>query len=322
VKPISVVLDVRDRVTTAEACLRTLFEHSPPLAKVIVVVGSVMPDHLWSRLRDRFGDRVALERLDRPVSQAEARAIGLEQVETELAVVMDLDVFVRPGWLEPLVERQAATGAAVVGPLVLEEEHVIHAAGNDFLVDECQGKKIGHKELRFGKLPFHDASNLRPARVDFVEYHCMLVDVAAVKELGAFDPVVSHELQTAMILAAAGREVWVEPASVVLFHLHVPPAFDDLPAYRHYFDPERYLSTFTSFEARWGIDPGEEGRFLIFLRERWDAIPLVAELIPTPLGYRVGTALAAVGQRTRGLAGKAGSGWHMLRGAIEGRRSA
>ena len=289
------VLDVRDRVSPTAATLTALFENSPPLAKVILVAGSVVPAHLDRSLRDQFGDRLVVQRHDRPLTQAEARLLGLREVDTALAVTMDIDVLVWPGWLEPLVDRLRSTGAAVVTPLILEANDRIHTAGNLLYVNERGSKRWGHKVLTFQGMPFHGSSpTLQPAPVDYAEYHCMLVDVDAMLALGAYDPSLSHELHTGQIVAAAGREQWAEPASVVQFPLEVPIGFDDLAAYQYYWDPQRYMRVFEEFEARWGIDASEEGRFRIFLAERNDQIPFVTRMLPTRLGFGLGKTVKAV----------------------------
>ena len=303
VEPVSVVLSVRDRVSTTVDSLSALFDNSPPLDQVSIVVDPTMPPQVLDAVERRFGHRVILREVDHPVSQAEARSIGLGYVDTELCVTMDVDAMVRPGWLEPLVARLRESSAAVVTPLILEADTVIHAAGNDFYVHERDGKLWGHKVLRFNNVPFNGSSSLRASTVDYAEYHCLLVDVAKVRAAGAFDPSLSHEVHTGLLLKEAGHEVWIEPDSVVMFDLQGPLRLEDLGSFRRFFDVDGYRQRFDEFERRWGIDVTEEGRFLTFIKQQRDLIPWLADLVPTPLGFRVGK-LAMEAGRLPGRAGR------------------
>jgi GT2 family glycosyltransferase len=100
------------------------------------------------------------------LSQAAARNLGVTEAKTRLAVVMDCDNFVRPGWIEALVRCQNETGAVMVVPIVLEGEHRIHTAGNDLYIDLIDGVRFGHKCLRYHGKPYREGSNLGRCKTD------------------------------------------------------------------------------------------------------------------------------------------------------------
>ena len=78
---------------------------------------------------------------------SEARNIGLKLATTRLSVCMDNDVFVRPGWLPPLLRCENETSAGLVVPLILEDERHIHCAGYDMFVTKKGGRSFVGKVL-------------------------------------------------------------------------------------------------------------------------------------------------------------------------------
>ena len=102
---------------------------------LLVVMGGV-PEHLKQNWRARFGDQVRWLFEPTFLNPSEYTNIGLREIRTRLAVLMENDVYVHRGWLEPLIQCQAEIGAAMVVPIVLDKEDEIHTAGNSLFVTE------------------------------------------------------------------------------------------------------------------------------------------------------------------------------------------
>jgi GT2 family glycosyltransferase len=111
----TIVVNVRDRFSCRPECLDRLIAETPEPYDPIVVVGgaSDRARHDWLR---RFGDRARFIFEPHFLNQAQARNIGLRAATSRFAVMMDNDVFVRPGWLKGLLDCQRETGAVMVVP--------------------------------------------------------------------------------------------------------------------------------------------------------------------------------------------------------------
>ena len=278
----TVVINARDRFSTFSRCLETLFANTPEPIRVIAVLGGA-PEHLRQQWLDRFGDRVEFIFEPNFLNQAQARNIALRRTTTRVAVVMDNDVFVRPGWLEPLVRCQRETGAAMVVPVILETPTTIHTAGNDLYITYTNGKAYGHKELRFHSMAFLEGSNLRRRETDYGELHCQLVEVEPSLKLGVFDEQIREvgEVDFGLTCSKAGRAMWCEPESVVLYALHSPVEAEDAQLFAWRWDMRGILDGFQYFERKWDLDITECGGFRDFLLWYNGQLGLLPRLSPT-----------------------------------------
>lgn len=84
----TIIVDARDRFSTAAPCLETLFANTPEPFDLLVVMGGA-PEHLTREWQQRFGDRVRFIFPSTFLNQAQARNIGLREAKTRLAVCMD-----------------------------------------------------------------------------------------------------------------------------------------------------------------------------------------------------------------------------------------
>jgi glycosyltransferase involved in cell wall biosynthesis len=258
----TIVVGVRDRFSPTTTCLRSILRHTELPVDIVAVLGGA-PAHLRDEWEREFGDRVRFDFDDGYLNQPEARNRGLRQARTELAVVMDNDTYPHEGWLEPLLECQRDTGAVMVAPLLLEPDRTIHCAGCDLLVTWRDGVPFGHKHLRFAHLPFGDRVNLERSTVDYGELHLQLVQVAPTLELGAFDEAIMEvgEVDSGLVWAAAGLEMWFEPRSVATFDKMGPSTPDDVDYFAWRWDLANVVKGYEHFEDKWGFDITEEGRF-------------------------------------------------------------
>jgi len=121
----TIVLTPRDLFSVTDECLDHLEANTPEPHDLIVAMGGA-PASVRSRLEQRLAGRARLI-LD-PVfrTTGELRNRALREATTRLAVCVDNNVFVRPGWLAPLLRCQRETEASQVVPLILDGNDGFH----------------------------------------------------------------------------------------------------------------------------------------------------------------------------------------------------
>ena len=296
----TIVVDARDRFSPMVGCLDRIAACTPEPHEVIVVAGGA-PERLRGEWQRRFGDRVGFIFEPRFLNQAQARNIGMRAATTRLAVLMDDDVLVRPGWLGALLDCQRDTGAVMVVPVILERETQIHCAGNTLYVNYVNGRAFGHKELRMHAMPYHEGSNLRREPTDYGELHCHLVEIEPTLRLGAYDENLLEvgEVDSGLIWGTAGHTMWFEPRSVVHYQIQAPIKAEDIRLFDWRWNMSAILAGYRHFERKWGIDITEQGRFRDFLYEYNLQLGLLPRLFPSEAALRVERGLRRLGRTTR-----------------------
>jgi len=298
-----IVVSARDLFSPTDPMLTNLCAHVPPDVPITAVIGGA-PERLREAWLQRHGDRVKFIFEDRFLKQAQARNIGLRSIGMPLAVVIDNDNFVRPGWLQALLECRRETDAMMVVPLILERPRRIHCAGCDLYITTEAGKSYGHKVLRYHRKPYAEGANLCRRETDYGEFHAMLVEVAPTLEHEAFDEQLTEEFEVDSGLIwrrRAGGTLWCEPASVVHFVEDAPIQAEDIPFYAWRWDMRRLLLGYNRFEAKWGFDMSEQGRFREFLYDRNARLPLLARMVPSRTSLTLTKSLARVRAKIRRL---------------------
>src|SRR3989338_74591 len=129
----TIIVDARDRFSTTTRCLQTLLANTIGPHELIVVMGGA-PGYLKREWTARFGRHARFLFEPHFLNQAQARNLGLRQATTRLAVVMDNDNFVQPGWLDAMLRCEQETGAVMVTPAILETPRRLHCVGTDLYV--------------------------------------------------------------------------------------------------------------------------------------------------------------------------------------------
>ncbi len=267
VEKCSIIVVGRERLSTTDRCLDELIQNSPEADEILLVLGGV-PQKLKSRWTKKYSGKVHFIFKDQFIMPPVARNMGLREAKNRLAVTMDNDVYVRPGWLKALIDCQSETGAAAISPLILESPTKIHAAGNVLYITYKNGKAYGNKELCFYGSSVWDSSNLKRQPTDYGEAHCQLVVRQITLETGAFDEKMQEviEVDSSLTWKKHDYEVWFEPASIVNFDL--PDRITnpiDIPFFIWRWDMRRILEGYNHFEKKWNLDITECGRFQDFL---------------------------------------------------------
>lgn len=300
---VTIIVDARDRFSTTTKCLDTLFANTPQPIDVIAVIGGA-PEHLKREWQAKFSDRARFIFKDQFINQAQARNIGLRETKTRLAVQMDNDNFVRPGWLEALVRCQQETNAVMVVPVILERPDRIHTAGNDLYITKDGGKTHAYKHLRYFGMPYGEGANMKRQRTDYSELHCQLVVVEPTLRLGANDEAIIEvgEVDQGLTFAKAGYEMWFEPAAVVHYTLRAPVAAEDIRFFAWRWDLRRVDEGYRYFERKWSMDVSEHGTFRDWLVRYNAQIGLLPRLWPTETAIKLDRILGDVRERVTDLA--------------------
>jgi glycosyl transferase family 2 len=265
---VTIIVCGRDRFSPTEGCIETLIANTPKPYHLIVVLGGA-PKEFESRLQEKYGTWATLVFERRFLNGAEARNIGLRLSTTRLSVCIDNDVFVRPGWLPPLVKCQNETSAGVVVPLILEDEHRVHCAGCDMLITKKGSRTFACKGMRhYGQLVF-DTTNIRRQEADYGEMHLQLLDTKAAIELNVHDNRIQEgeELDTGLIWRKAGRTIWCEPESVAVYRF--PMAIEhprDIAFFCWRWNAANVIPGYKVMFEKWNMDMTELGTFKHFLR--------------------------------------------------------
>ena len=252
----TLVVTTRDRFSTAERCLDNLLKQTPEPFDLLVVLGGT-PKFIEERIRNKFGTRARWVFEPNFLNTAQARNRALKLVETRLAIFLDTDVFVRPGWYEPLVKCQLESGVEMVTPIVLDRQNRIHTAGNSFFITHQAGKKYAMMELHYAGQYVGTDTNIRRHECDFCEIHCQLVVTDVARKLGIYDENLRefHEMDSGLTLSKAGCRMMLEPGSIV--YLHYTDRLtdvEDVAIFCWKWDMDVVRKNIEYFEKKWGMN--------------------------------------------------------------------
>jgi len=307
----TVIVSARDRFSPTGPCLDNLFVNTPEVVDYIVVLGGA-PEDFRAEMTARYGARVKLHFENRFLNCAEARNIGLRAARTKLAACLDNDVYPRVGWLAPLLKCQEDTGAGLVVPLMLENERRIHCAGNRLLVTNKEGKPFAAKVLSFYNHDVFEGTNLKREPSDYGEMHLQLVDVKAALDLGVLDERVQEgeELDGGLSWKKGGREIWFEPASVVVYDFPLRLEHPmDIPIFQWRWNIRNLIPGYRVMHEKWGIDMTETGYFKYFLMRVNGLLGVLPRVWPTKAALAIDHALGRLAR----LAEVPGRAWSHAR---------
>jgi hypothetical protein len=293
----TIVVTPRDLFSVTDECLDHLEAHTPEPHDLIVAMGGA-PAAIRAGLERRLAGRARLifDPAFRTTSALRNRA--LRETTTRLAVCLDSNVFVRPGWLAPLIRCQRETGASQVVPLILDGDDKIHTAGNDLFITHDGRKAYGTMELRFQHQKVCDTTNLVRREVDFGEVHCQLLVTDDALGLGIYDEGLREggDIDSGLALSHAGRRMMFEPAShVYLFYPSLLEHAMDVPLHRWKWDIPAVMASYRHIEEKWKIDVagprGDFKRYLVGVNARVGPFTQLYPSRPTIFADRLSRAL-------------------------------
>lgn len=149
--------------------------------------------------------------------------VGLKGISEMITVLLNSDVRVTPGWLNPIFDLfEEQPKCAAVQPKILwdrDPSKFEYAGGSGGMIDAlgypfCRGRIFNELESDIGQ--YND-----PREVFWASGACLAVRTSVFKELGGLDPMLfahMEEIDLCWRMQRAGYEVWVQPESTV-FHL-------------------------------------------------------------------------------------------------------
>jgi GT2 family glycosyltransferase len=258
---VTIVVVPRERFSASESSLESIYRHTSSNVALVYVDGG-SPPQVKKYLERQSAERgFKLIRRDSFLSPNRARNLGFQFVKTEYVVFIDNDVLVTDGWLDRLVRCADETRAWIVGPLYLMgpiENRFVHMAGGRVEIKESDGRRVLFEEHRFPHTKLDGIPvPLKREPIDLVEFHCMMVEAAALRRLGPLDEQLlsaPEHIDLCMATRAAGGQVYFEPHAVVSYV--PPPPFhkSDLAFFLVRWSDAWNASSLRHFNRKWQLE--------------------------------------------------------------------
>jgi hypothetical protein len=202
--------------------LGTVVRHSRSPGTVIYVADNFSTDGSVEWIADTFKE-VKIIKLDSNHGFAGGYNLALEQIEAEYYVLLNSDIEVTEGWLDPLVGMlDQNPDAASCQPKILSyyhKDHFEHAGAAGCFIDKhgfpfCRGRILSYTEKDNGQYDY-------PSDIFWSSGACMIVRAEAWKRCGGFDAdFFAHmeEIDLCWRFNKTGYRVCFNPESVV-YHI-------------------------------------------------------------------------------------------------------
>jgi GT2 family glycosyltransferase len=207
---VTVVMVTYNRWDLTKEALRLLAEVTEPCYEV-VIVDNASTDSTVDQLAQIPGAGVL--RNPRNLGFGPATNQGAAMARGRHLVLLNSDAWVRPGWLEPLIDvADADPCVAAVAPKLLYPDGRLQEAGS-IVWRDARVRQYGD-----GDAPNRPEYNFRRT-VDYASAACLLVRRDAFISVGGFDPrfapVYCEDVDLCLALAAGPGHVVYQPRSVV-----------------------------------------------------------------------------------------------------------
>lgn len=264
---VTLVVVPRERFSCTAESLESLYRDTCIPFELVYVDGN-SPPHVRDYLKTQSEEKgFELIRTEYYLFPNQARNMGLERVKTPYLVFVDNDIVVSAGWLEALVRCAEETQAAVVGPLMCQDEpvhEVVHFAGGESHIwqDKLGRRRIREKMMAQGKRVDEMLPEMERVPTELAEFHCTLVRTDIFDQLGPLDEGMlntKEHLDFCMLVRGIGEAVYFEPASIVTYVPGPPLERSDLTFYMLRWSDEWTLKSLHHFRDKW--DVVEDGYF-------------------------------------------------------------
>jgi O-antigen biosynthesis protein len=207
---VTVVMLTYNRWDLTKEALRLLAEATAPRYDV-VIVDNASTDGTLDELAHVSGARIL--RNPRNLGFGPATNQGAAMARGRYLLLLNSDAWVRPGWLEPLIDvADAGPGVAAVASKLLYPDGRLQEAGS-IVWRDGRVRQYGD-----GDVPNRPEYNFRRT-VDYASAACLLVRRSAFIAVGGFDPrfapVYCEDVDLCLALAAGSGRVVYQPRSVV-----------------------------------------------------------------------------------------------------------
>lgn len=221
----TILVVTRERFSSFSSSLQSLFSTVSPEVPVIVVDCGA-PASICIELAQLQSSR-SFEWIHTEyfLTPHEARNRALPLVKTGFVVFADNDLHYESGWLEALEANAAQYHADVVAPLICIGPPVaqkIHHAGGEFVWHQKNGRDYIDEKHRLSGVTLTEAVDFEstaPLANHGIEFHCALLRMSALEQLGPFDDRMIHSehLDFALRCLMHNLKITFEKNSVVTY---------------------------------------------------------------------------------------------------------
>jgi GT2 family glycosyltransferase len=264
---VTIVVSPCERYGLAKASLESLYQNTS-IPFDLIYVTSAAPSKLVAWIDEQAKTRNFTHLRHREqITPNEARNHGARLAKTTHIAFVDNDVEFAPGWLDRLLACARETGAEVVTPLTCHNtpfHTFIHHVGSTFTPDPAKffatpkGERDIEDVIRLQNARVTDTELVREP-TQCCEFHCVLVQRAALQAVGGFDEQMLATRETidfSMQILERGGVVMFEPSSIVtyLFPTRATPIEGtDLAFFAVRWSPEWQRKSLAHFAAKWGL---------------------------------------------------------------------
>jgi GT2 family glycosyltransferase len=202
-------------------CLEALTADTGEASAEVLVVDNASSDGSDSIAEAAAERHDSVRLLRSPTNRGYAGAVnlGLAEARGTYVAVLNMDVVVSPGWLDPLVSFLEATPAAgAVCPLIVLESDPgrINAAGQDVHVTGLGFNRLLEQP--------RERAGAAPSQVSGLHGAAFLVRREDLEAIGGWDEsgfLYHEDVELSWLLRLAGREIYCVPASTVSHDYHL-----------------------------------------------------------------------------------------------------
>ncbi|PSF39125.1 glycosyl transferase family 2 [Aphanothece hegewaldii CCALA 016] len=259
---VTIVVSPRERFSYVRESLESIYQYTDIPFKLIYVDGN-SPIQIKEYLENKAQKKgFKIIRTDYYLTPNRARNIGLAEVDTKYVVFADNDIVVSPGWLSALVECAEETGAAIVGPLMCQEQPIhekVHFAGGEaHIFTDIKGRtRLREKMYKQGHQVQKIKTKLTRTITELCEFHCMLVRTEIFKQTGFFDEKfmnTKEHLDFCMTVRQLGETVYFEADSIVTYVSGPPLDWTDWHYYMLRWSDDWELKSLNHLRQKWNLD--------------------------------------------------------------------
>jgi hypothetical protein len=242
--------------------LRSLFKTIDEDVPVIVIDGGA-PEHIRKELFALCAERpFEVVECDDFILPNKARNIALDRVQTKYVVFCDNELAYWSGWLDALIENAETNGSVAVAPLTLigpSDPLIVHHAGGSFVLRNEVDRRVLIELHHYDTVPLSEAKVDRfvKAPLDHMnfEYHCVLLDVEAMRAIGGHDErlTVREHIDSSLRLLIAGGRLTFEPSAWVMCQTYARFEDEDWPYFLFRWDQRRVEISEDVFAENWGV---------------------------------------------------------------------
>ena len=264
---VTIVVVPRERFSCTRESLESIYQYTEIPFKLVYVDGN-SPKQVQQYLQKTAQEQeFQIIRTDYYLTPNHARNLGLAQVDTKYVVFLDNDVVVSSGWLNHLVKCAEETEAAVVGPLMCQNEplhEIVHFAGGESHIwtDKTGRRRLREKMYKQGQRVVDVRPQLQRQPTELAEFHCVLVRTEIFERIGRLDEAffnTKEHLDFCMSVRESGGTVYFEPDSLVTYVPGPPLELSDLHYYMLRWSDEWTVASLQRMQDKWNVV--EDGYF-------------------------------------------------------------